>query len=86
MKFTTENLRNNLKMGFPSQASLEPPDSVKASCPKWESVALQHLEDVSIDTISMHFIDGGKDKGQGSSFTLVFLRGRLNFELWHAEF
>ena len=44
---------------------------MKASCPKWESVALQHLEDVSIDTISMHFIDGGKEKGQGS-FALFF--------------
>ena len=45
---------------------MEPPDNVKESCPNWESVALQHLEDVSVDTISMHFIDGGKDKGQGS--------------------
>ena len=27
-------------------------------CTEWESLALQYLEDVSVDTISMHHIDG----------------------------
>jgi len=27
-------------------------------CSEWESLALQYLEDVSFDTISMHHIDG----------------------------
>lgn len=41
-----------------NKAVLEPPEEIKQSCPQWQSLALQYLEDVSYDTISMHHIDG----------------------------
>jgi hypothetical protein len=41
-----------------NKIALEPPASVKEAFPNWEAVALQYLEDIQIDTISMHFIDG----------------------------
>ncbi len=41
-----------------NRIELSPPECVRRECPGWEQVALQHLEDVSYETISMHHIDG----------------------------
>ena len=41
-----------------NKIDLEAPESVRKATPEWESLALEYLEDIKIDTISMHFIDG----------------------------
>ncbi len=41
-----------------NRIEMSPPPQVKAACPGWEQMALQYLEDVSYETISMHHIDG----------------------------
>lgn len=37
---------------------LTAPQEIQRTCPNWQTVAIQYLEDITIDTISMHFIDG----------------------------
>ncbi len=41
-----------------TRSKLRPPQSVATACPGWEALALKTLEDVSVETISMHHVDG----------------------------
>ena len=41
-----------------NKIQLEPPESVKRVCPEWNKLALEFLEDPTLDTIPMHHIDG----------------------------
>ena len=41
-----------------NKLKIEPPEGVKRVCPHWEDLALQYLEDASLDTISMHHVEG----------------------------
>ena len=41
-----------------NRKDLIPPQDIQVKFPHWEQLAIQYLEDVSFDTVSMHFIDG----------------------------
>lgn len=46
-----------------NKIDLEPPDEIKARVGNWQDLALQYLEDISIDTLDLHHVDAANGGG-----------------------
>ena len=39
-----------------NKKKMKPPAKIAESCPLWQTLSIQYLEDPTFDTVSMHFL------------------------------
>jgi hypothetical protein len=39
-----------------NKKKMKPPAKIVESCPLWQTLSIQYLEDPTFDTVSMHFL------------------------------